>query len=126
LARCIDGLGAAPQAQADLHLQRIDAAQAALLGVREGVCIERRDDGWLAAWHDGRADVRQVQRALSAQVPALAPGFVDGRYGPDTRTAVADFQRRHGLPATGEADALTQLLLLAAPTPEHGSPHVRR
>ncbi|MDG2526199.1 AAA family ATPase [Stenotrophomonas sp. HITSZ_GD] len=126
LARCIDGLGAAPQAHAGLHLQRIDAAQAALLGVREGVCIERRDDGWLAAWHDPRADVRQVQRALSAQAPALVPGFVDGRYGPDTRRAVADFQRRHGLPATGEADALTQLLLLAAPTPAHGTPHVRR
>lgn len=124
LAHCIDGLGAAPQAQAGLHLQRIDAAQAALLGVREGICIERRDDGWVAAWHDSRADVRDVQRALSVEAPALAPGFVDGRYGPDTRMAVADFQRRHGLPATGEADPLTQLLLL--PTPETGNPHVRR
>jgi len=136
LAHCIDGLGAAPIAQAGLHLQRIDAAQAALLGVREGLCLERRDDGWVAAWRDTAPRdptirTRELQRALAATESQLASGFVDGRYGPDTRAALSRFQHRHGLPATGEADPLTLLLLSAAPpagtsAPDPGAAHVRR
>ncbi|HYG05135.1 MAG TPA: AAA family ATPase [Stenotrophomonas sp.] len=141
LAHCIDGLGAAPLAQADLHLQRIDATQAALLGVREGVCLERRDDGWVAAWrtpsangltaHDAAARTRELQHALAAAEPRLGADFIDGRYGPDTRAALAAFQQRHGLPASGEADPLTLLLLSAAPSPaiaatDPGTAHVRR
>ncbi|HVJ38842.1 MAG TPA: AAA family ATPase [Stenotrophomonas sp.] len=136
LAHCIDRLGAAPLARADLHLQRIDATQAALLGVREGLCLERREAGWVAAWRDPLPSepiprTRELQRALAASEPQLDATFVDGRYGPDTRAALSRFQHRHGLPATGEADPLTLLLLSAAPpaeasAPASGAAHVRR
>ncbi|MGN6189546.1 MAG: peptidoglycan-binding domain-containing protein [Conexibacter sp.] len=46
------------------------------------------------------------------------PVTVDGQYGADTASAVADFQTRNGLPVTGQIDPLTwPVLLQATPAP---------
>ena len=37
----------------------------------------------------------------------ISPGLIDGRVGPKTQLATREFQRRHGLPATGELDQAT-------------------
>ncbi|MEA2396216.1 MAG: peptidoglycan DL-endopeptidase CwlO [Solirubrobacteraceae bacterium] len=58
----------------------------------------------------GSATVRAVQRVLGVDV--------DGRIGPQTRGALRAFQRAHGLPAHGRADAATlQALGVAAQAP---------
>ncbi|MBS1868267.1 MAG: peptidoglycan-binding protein [Actinobacteria bacterium] len=43
------------------------------------------------------------------------PVTIDGQYGPGTASAVADFQTRNGLPASGQVDALTWPALLKSP-----------
>ncbi|SEQ63834.1 localization factor PodJL [Faunimonas pinastri] len=51
----------------------------------------------------GTADlVQQVQQMLSAK--GLYSGAVDGQTGPQTRKAISDFQKKAGLPTTGEID----------------------
>lgn len=45
----------------------------------------------------------------------FSPGPIDGRWGPQSRAALRDWQRREGLPATGEVD---DALLDRAPPPE--------
>jgi peptidoglycan hydrolase-like protein with peptidoglycan-binding domain len=47
-----------------------------------------------------RSYTRAVQEALAAQ--GYDPGPVDGAIGPQTRTAIRDYQARNGLPADGE------------------------
>lgn len=49
------------------------------------------------------AIIAEVQQRLNQM--GYASGDVDGRMGPRTRQAIIDFQRDHGLPATGDADA---------------------
>lgn len=59
---------------------------------------------------DHGLDVVEVQRLLTAN------GFwceQDGDFGPATEAALLRFQRLHGLPATGEADADTLRALRA-------------
>src|SRR4051812_27436539 len=46
--------------------------------------------------------IAQVQQGL--QQLGYYRGRVDGRWGPGTRTAMAQFQRSQGLPATGQGD----------------------
>lgn len=46
-----------------------------------------------------------VQRRLVDR--GFAPGYPDGRLGPDTIAALRDFQREQGLPPTGRLDADT-------------------
>ena len=58
-------------------------------------------------------EVRALQAALSAH--DFPVGKIDGDFGPNTRTAVAAFQRAHSLPATGTADQATLQALAAAP-----------
>lgn len=58
----------------------------------------------------GRVDV--VQAALKARYPLYAGGLdVDNIDGPDTRLAVAEFQRRAGLDADGVAGPITRRAL---------------
>ena len=53
-------------------------------------------------------DIAQTQRLLNARGYQLA---VDGYYGPETRNAVIDYQRRNGLNADGYAGTATQASL---------------
>jgi chitosanase len=50
-------------------------------------------------------DVRVVQRALAG---TGLPVDIDGVYGPGTKAAVEELQRRRGLPVTGAVDAATR------------------
>ncbi|WP_448204942.1 peptidoglycan-binding domain-containing protein [Azospirillum sp. sgz302134] len=52
--------------------------------------------------------VRSVQQALNDNGSQVA---VDGRWGPATRKALADFQRAHNLKPTGKLNAETQTAL---------------
>ena len=49
--------------------------------------------------------VRAGQEALRSQ--GFDPGGVDGRYGPKTQAAIANYQRDHGLRETGRFDQRT-------------------
>lgn len=49
--------------------------------------------------------VRRLQESLAAV--GLVPGGIDAVFGPATETALASFQRSHGLDATGVADTAT-------------------
>jgi len=52
-----------------------------------------------------RARMRQVQERL--QAAGFAPGPLDGRLGPQTRTALRQYQQRKGLRVTGTLDTQT-------------------
>jgi hypothetical protein len=54
---------------------------------------------------DQQARVRQVQRRLLEA--GFAPGDIDGVLGPQTRTALRQYQAKHGLPKTGDLDEAT-------------------
>jgi putative chitinase len=74
-----------------------------------GVRLGFRDKA-LAVVDGGKpVDLRAVQSALAAA--GHDPGPVDGQMGPRTITALAGFQRIHGLPATGAADEGTRKAL---------------
>jgi peptidoglycan hydrolase-like protein with peptidoglycan-binding domain len=50
-------------------------------------------------------DIRQAQQALQSQ--GLYRGPVDGKWGPETRNAVAQFQKQKGLKQTAQLDQPT-------------------
>lgn len=52
-----------------------------------------------------RETIRAVQRALAAQ--GLTVGAADGRWGDQTESAIGNFQRARGMPASGRLDAPT-------------------
>lgn len=58
------------------------------------------------------ADVKALQSALVAE--GYLTGGADGSFGRKSQEAVSAFQEAMGLEATGEADALLQLLILSA------------
>ncbi len=66
-------------------------------------------------------DVRAAQLGLSYRA---WPVMVDGRLGPSTRAALADYQAREGLPVTRTADAAT-LARLFEVEPGRASPALR-
>jgi peptidoglycan hydrolase-like protein with peptidoglycan-binding domain len=51
-----------------------------------------------------RKKIEAIQTALNGSGEQVA---VDGRWGPKTRTALADFQKKHGMKPTGRANAAT-------------------
>jgi hypothetical protein len=61
--------------------------------------------GKLGEAADQRARIREVQRRL--QEAGFAPGDIDGVLGPQTRTALRQYQAKHGLPKTGDLDEAT-------------------
>jgi Putative peptidoglycan binding domain len=62
------------------------------------------------AQHSGSRTVRQAQQQLKAA--GFDPGPVDGHMGPNTRTALRDYQAAHSLPKTGKLDHATQRSLM--------------
>jgi peptidoglycan hydrolase-like protein with peptidoglycan-binding domain len=58
--------------------------------------------------------VQAIQTALKEK--GYDPGPVDGRMGPQTRSALRAYQKKEGLPATGNADAKTLAGLKVAAT----------
>ena len=58
--------------------------------------------------------VAAAQRRLNELIP-ITHLAVDGMFGPLTRGAVLEFQRNHGLAATGTVDALTWAVMFKAP-----------
>jgi hypothetical protein len=58
---------------------------------------------------DRTASLHQVQRRL--QAAGFYTGPIDGVPGPETRTALRQYQVKHGLPATGEPDEATRRAL---------------
>jgi peptidoglycan hydrolase-like protein with peptidoglycan-binding domain len=58
-----------------------------------------------------QTDVRQVQERLKEA--GFNPGPVDGQLGPQTREALKEYQKAHGLPQTGQLDEPTRDLLMA-------------
>jgi peptidoglycan hydrolase-like protein with peptidoglycan-binding domain len=59
-------------------------------------------------------EVREAQQALKDK--GYDPGPVDGRMGPKTHSALADFQKAQGLRVTGELDPTTSSKLMATRT----------
>ena len=56
---------------------------------------------------DVGADVRALQDVLNFHIRRLAPIAVDGKFGPNTKARVIDFQRSNGLSDDGIAGPLT-------------------
>ena len=74
----------------------------ALIKLAERPAVSR---GQLGELGDQQARIRQVQRRL--QEAGFSPGDIDGVLGPQTRTAIRQYQAKHGLPKTGELDEAT-------------------
>ncbi|WP_217912764.1 peptidoglycan-binding protein [Miltoncostaea marina] len=100
------------RAQRRLGLRATGVADARLLGRLRVAEPERPPAApvLLAPGSRGAA-VRRLQTSLRRHGIRVA---VDGAFGPATRGAVARFQRREGLPATGRVDARTQRRLAGA------------
>jgi hypothetical protein len=58
---------------------------------------------------DQQERIRQAQKRL--QEAGFAPGDIDGVLGPQTRTALRQYQAKHGLPKTGDLDEATRRAL---------------
>jgi peptidoglycan hydrolase-like protein with peptidoglycan-binding domain len=63
-----------------------------------------------------QGDIRQVQERLKEA--GFNPGPVDGQLGAQTREAIREYQKAHGLPQTGQLDEPTRDLLMAQ-KPQH-------
>jgi peptidoglycan hydrolase-like protein with peptidoglycan-binding domain len=59
----------------------------------------------------GSKTVRQAQEHLKAA--GFDPGPVDGHMGPNTQTALRDYQAAHNLPQTGKLDRATKSSLMS-------------
>jgi hypothetical protein len=69
----------------------------------------------------GQSEVspEQVQQAQERLKDAgFDPGPIDGRLGNQTRVAIREYQKAHGLPPTGQLDESTRELLMVQKTPE--------
>jgi hypothetical protein len=67
------------------------------------------DDLAVVAFTDMQEQVKQAQILL--QEADLYDGAIDGLLGPQTRSAIRDYQTKHGLPTTGELDEATRKAL---------------
>lgn len=117
------------------QLQTVSTQWLAQLPSHQGLCLRRTAEGWQAGWRaqlqledfiatdQARTPLFAVQALLRDQ--SLYLGVIDGRYGPRMRSAIAQFQQRNGLAATGIPDPATLFLfdaLLAARPPLSPSP----
>jgi lipoprotein-anchoring transpeptidase ErfK/SrfK len=86
------------------------------------VRILRRSTNTLRLESESRSDSfpRPIQNVLEAQIAmarlGISSGSLDGRFGPQTSSALRAFQQKAGLPVTGELDIATkEKLPLCAP-----------
>lgn len=104
----------------------VAAAAAEHLRQLPNTCLIQHGERWQLLWSPDAASTRfldpsqvgSASQALQRRLFELGhyDGAIDGRYGRLTQRALARFQQRYALPATGNPDPLT-LLLLAAPAP---------
>ncbi|TWI06223.1 general secretion pathway protein A [Luteimonas cucumeris] len=125
---CLQQLTPADDSGQTLQVLPLPPRHHAALSKRTDVCLQRRNDGWLAAWQPqlraaelqpGRRNdqVRALQARLQAGgFLAVDAALADGLFGPVTREALTRFQHHHGVTADGVADPLTLLLLETATT----------
>lgn len=104
----------------NLHVIAVPRAQAELLAKVPDVCVAARGERNLVAWRrnlraedimPGRVhdSVALLQSVLTQAQLYRAP--IDGLFGPQTRLALANYQSRHAMAATGSPDELTLLLI---------------
>jgi Putative peptidoglycan binding domain len=85
-----------------------------VVGGSSGARMEQEERRGQTGMHPG--DVRQAQERLKEA--GFNPGPVDGQLGAQTKDAIKDYQKTHGLPQTGELDEPTRDLLMAQTTPD--------
>jgi peptidoglycan hydrolase-like protein with peptidoglycan-binding domain len=78
-------------------------------GSGSGTRMERQEQGGHMEAHPG--DIRQAQERLKDA--GFNPGPADGQLGAQTKGALREYQKSHGLPQTGQLDEPTRELLMA-------------
>lgn len=78
-------------------------------GRDSGSRMEQQEQRGQAGAHSG--DIRQAQERLKDA--GFNPGPADGQLGAQTREALREYQKSHGLPQTGQLDEPTRELLMA-------------
>jgi Putative peptidoglycan binding domain len=78
-------------------------------GSGSGTRMERQEQRGQTAGHPG--DIRQAQERLKDA--GFNPGPADGQLGAQTKEALREYQKSHGLPQTGQLDEPTRELLMA-------------
>jgi peptidoglycan hydrolase-like protein with peptidoglycan-binding domain len=78
-------------------------------GSGSGTRMERQEQRGHTEGHAG--DIRQAQERLKDA--GFNPGPADGQLGAQTKEAIREYQKSHGLPQTGQLDEPTRELLLA-------------
>lgn len=120
LAACMEKI--APQAAlAGVQSTRLPDALASRFAHEAGTCLYRTGDATWIVWQPQLrgADLLSLQpnqaiRDMQTRLAGLGlidPAAADGWFGPVTRDGLARFQSMNGLPAKGEPDDVTLLLL---------------
>jgi Putative peptidoglycan binding domain len=78
-------------------------------GSGSGTRMERQEQPGHTEGHPG--DIRQAQERLKDA--GFNPGPADGQLGAQTKEAIREYQKSHGLPQTGQLDEPTRELLMA-------------
>jgi hypothetical protein len=78
-------------------------------GSSSGTRMERQEQRGHTEAHPG--DIRQAQERLKDA--GFNPGPADGQLGAQTKEAIREYQKSHGLPQTGQLDEPTRELLMA-------------
>jgi peptidoglycan hydrolase-like protein with peptidoglycan-binding domain len=78
-------------------------------GGGSGTRMERPEQPGHTEGHPG--DIRQAQERLKDA--GFNPGPADGQLGAQTKEAIREYQKSHGLPQTGQLDEPTRELLMA-------------
>lgn len=116
---CIQGL-AQPRHNAWLTRPALDALRQV-----SDICVRQQSpDRWQISWHERISPQRFADADIGPQLTGSVQrllrdkghydGSIDGRFGQLSQRALARFQQQYQLPATGDLDPLTLLLLDAA------------
>ncbi len=121
LAACLKKLASGGVDAAGIRMARLPQAMAGRIEPDPVTCLYRAENATWIAWRPAlrAADMLAPQpndavRSLQSRLAAIGlfdQAATDGRLGPVTRAALAGFQANNGLPAQGEPDDVTLLLL---------------